>query len=128
MRNHALRKGKELAFTSPDGAEHPDMFWCLSKIGIEIDDTALRLHFIGYHDVAAYDAGKEPVAGAMRAYLISGAGFETAAALLTSAADTPISAEILRLAWEAALATEDVEDREHEGEMISFFDGAVDVE
>ena len=123
MRDHALRMGKRMAFESPDGATHANSFWCLSRIDIDIEDSALRLNFVGYHDAAAYDAGKLPVAGAAKAYLITGADFAAAASMPSAAAN--ISAEILRLAWVGALAAHDVTS---EAGMVSFFFGAVDAE
>lgn len=121
--NHALRLGKTMGFNSPDGAPHAASFWCLDRILVEIGDTAIRLRFIGYHDVAAYDAGKEPVAGAVKEYLVSGTAFAEAIQLSTLAAGVPISAEILRLAWVAAGQVHDVDVA---GQMVSFFDGAAD--
>ncbi len=126
-RDHNLRSGKTMPFTSPDGAAHPNSFWCLDRIGVEIDDQAVRLRFVGYHDVAAYDAGKQPVAGAVKDYLISRNGFAQAVALPTVGANIPISNEILRLAWVSALGEHDLDDPTHAGAKISFFAGAADV-
>ncbi len=126
MGNHALRMGKTMAFASPDGAEHAASFWCLDRLGVEIGDAALRLRFVGYHSVDAYDEDRQPVSGAVKEYLISGAGFAAAIALTTAAADLPIAAEIVRLAWQVALDTNDTADPENESELISFFAAAVD--
>ncbi len=125
---HAIRMGKSMGFISPDGANHPSSFWCLDRLDAEIGSLALRLRFIGYHDTAAYDADRQPVAGARKEYLISGQAFMEAIALTTQAADVPISAEIIRLAWAVAAGIADTPDPENEGEFISFFEAAVDVE
>lgn len=119
MANHALRLGKTMAFTSPDGAEHANGFWCLDRLAVDIPDQAIRLKFVGYHSTAAYDADKQPVAGAVKEYLVTGTAFGAAIAMLTSGQAVPISAEIIRLAWAIALATLDTGG-------ASFFAGAVD--
>lgn len=128
MGNHALRGGKIMPFTSLDGAEHEAGFWCLDRLVGEIGNGTLRLRFIGYHDAAAYDADRQPVANAVKEYLVSGEPYAAAITLPTSAANVSVSAEILRLAWAVALSITDTDDPENEGEMISFFAGAVDVE
>lgn len=128
MANHLLRMGKRLNFTSPDGAPHPQSFWCLDRMLLEISDRALRLRFIGYHDAASYDADRQPVAGAVKEYLISGQAFTDATGLPTQGVAVPISVEVLRLAWAVALNEKEiVPDPAHPDNKVSFFDGAVDV-
>jgi len=122
--NHQLRNGRVMPFASPDGAAHPDSFWCLDRISVEIGDAALRLKFIGYHSVDAYDEDRHPVTGAVKEYLVTGAEFMAAITLATAGAGIPISAEITRLAWAVALDVTDTADPENEEEMISFFASA----
>ncbi|HEY6231351.1 MAG TPA: hypothetical protein VIW64_08805 [Pyrinomonadaceae bacterium] len=126
MGDHTLRLGKTMGFISADGAEHVASFWCLERLATEIGDRSLRLRFIGYHSAAAYDADRQPVASAVKEYLISGEAFMAAISLTTAAADVPISAEIIRLAWAVAAGVADTADPENEGEFISFFDSAED--
>jgi hypothetical protein len=123
MRNHTLRGGKTMAFSSPDGAQHEASFWVLDRLAVDIPDQAARLKFVGYHSTAAYDEDKQPVAGAVKEYLASGEAFAAAIAMPTLGQALPIGTEIIRLAWTVALATLDTQG---EGEMVSFFGGAVD--
>jgi hypothetical protein len=127
MGNHNLRAGKNMSFTSADGAPHPQSFWCLDRMSVEIGEQALRLHFVGFHDAAAYDAERQPVAGAVKDYLVTGQAFLSAVGMVTEG-EQPISAEILRLAWQAALDAKDTPDPAHEGQTISFFEAAVDAQ
>lgn len=127
MGNHSLRMGRVMPFTSPDGASHPQSFWCLDRMSVEIGEQSLRLRFIGYHDAAAYDAERQPVAGASKDYLVTGAAFLSAVGMVTEG-EQPISVEILRLAWQAALDSKDAADPEHEGQLISFFEAAIDAQ
>jgi hypothetical protein len=127
MATHTLRMGKQMPFTSADGASHPQSFWCLDRMSVEIGDQALRLRFVGYHDAASYDAERQPVAGAVKDYLVTGQAFLSAVGMMTEG-EQPISAEILRLAWQAALDAKDTPDPEHEGQTTSFFEAAVDAQ
>lgn len=125
MGNYALRMGKQMAYTSGDGAGHPNSFWCLDRLGVEIGDAALRLKFVGYHDAPAYDADRQPIAGAVKEYLVSGAEFMAAINLPTGLpTGAPISAEILGMAWAVALNTKDQGDGPPET-RTSFFAEAV---
>ena len=119
MADHTLRGGKTMPFTSHDGVEHAASFWVLDDLQVRISDSAIVLKFVGYHSVAAYDADKQPIAGAEKHYMVSGEGFANAIGLPTLGQALAIGTEIIRLAWTVALAELDTDG-------ASFFDGAVD--
>lgn len=128
MRQHQLRMGKATGFTSQDGADHPNSFWCLNRLEANIGDATMALVFIGYHDAASYDADKQPIAGAIKHYIVSGTAFQEAINMMTQyPLGTPISAEILSMAWVVALNTKDIGVAPNQGEpdtRTSFFEAA----
>lgn len=123
--------GKTMPYTSPDGAQHPDAFWCLQKLHAEIDDSMMRLQFIGYHDAASYDADRDPISGAVKEYMLAGDGFQQAINLATAHPQgTPISVEILRMAWQVVLAAKEIGEPPADGQpdtRTSFFETATAV-
>lgn len=128
MGNHALRMGKVMPHTSEDGAEHAESFWCLNRLDANIGDGTMALIFIGYHDVASYDDDKQPIAGAIKHYIVSGTAFQQAINMVTQyPLGTPISAEILAMAWVVALNTKDIGNAPATGQpdsRTSFFETA----
>lgn len=131
MRDHRARMGKTMPYTSEDGAEHLDSFWCLKHLDVDINNRRLALGFVGYHSAGAYDAGRDPVARADKSYFLQGEAFDRAVGKLVGRAGVPISVEIIQMAWEVALSTLDerLEYDSTTGEVTgghSFFEEAVD--
>lgn len=128
MGQYQLRIGKSMAFTSQDGAEHPDSFWCLNRLDANIGAATMALVFIGYHDAASYDADKQPIAGAIKHYIVSGEAFASAINMQTQYPQgTQISAEILGMAWSVAMNTKEIGEPPGEDEpdtRTSFFEAA----
>lgn len=88
-----------MPYTSRDGTEHPESFWCFDGLRVDPSDTALIVTFRGWRDVAAYDADKSPIAEAMREVRISGAGYY---ALIGQGAPIGTIAEaMVQMAWDA---------------------------
>jgi hypothetical protein len=132
MANHLQRIGKTMPYTSQDGVVHAESFWCLEEIPIQIGRQTVGLKFVGYHDTASYDAERQPISGAEKNYLLSGDQFLAAVNTPTAhAAGTPISAEILRMAWEVAVGVKDIvippQTPGGAETIISFFESAADV-
>jgi hypothetical protein len=133
QRDHTQRMGRKMPYTSLDGAPHPESFWCLGRLTIDVDLSQIQLGFIGYHDTATYDAGRGPIADAVKEYYLYGEDFAAAISRVTTfPTGTPISAEILSLAWAVAVSTEDVvsfpNGEDAEAVHTSFFSQAISVE
>lgn len=108
MGNHIIRMGKQMPFISPDGASHPNSFWCLDRLTVGVGDSSIGLRFIGYRSAADYNADRHPIAGAVREYLISGGRYYEAIQRATQfPTGTPISHEVLQMAWDIALEVKD---------------------
>lgn len=108
-RDHTLRMGRVMPYTSADGAAHPESFWCMGPLSIDPDLSQIKLRFVGYHSVAAYNEGHMPVAGALREYHLFGEDYTAAISKVTKfPTGSPITAEILAMAWEIALTVKDV--------------------
>lgn len=133
MGDHTQRMGRVMPFEDAAGAQHPASFWCLSRLLIEIERSQITLHFVGYHDVASYNADRSPISGAVREYQLAGEAYFDAIQKVTQfPTGTPITAELLTMAWEVATATEDVaapvpEEGEEQEPPVSFFADAAPV-
>lgn len=133
MADYHERFGKVMPYTSDDGAEHPASFWCLDTVTVAINNNYLGLGFIGYHSKEAYNANRQPIAGAQRFYSVEGKTPFTSlvgqAVTLPFGDQTPRGVTILIMAWEVALAAKEVGEPPEAGEpdeRVSFFDGAAD--
>ena len=109
MADYQIRLGKTMPFTSQDGAEHPESFWCLNSLTAAIGDNALNLSFVGYHSIEAYDANAQVISGATKSYTVF--GFDAfheiidGPVMLPLGAQTPAGLAILAMAWAVALET-----------------------
>lgn len=128
MGQYQLRVGRKMSYTSADGVLHANSFWCLNHLDANIGEGRMSLVFIGYHDVACYDADRQPIAGAIKNYIISGTAFQEAINMPTQYPQgTPISGEILTMAWSVAMSMKEIGTAPGEGEpdtRTSFFEGA----
>ena len=124
-RDHSIRLGKTMDFTSQDGVNHPESFWCLDDLRIPIGESAIRLEFVGYHNVESYDNNGAAIAGAKKIYQFSNERYMNSINMPTQfSKGNPISREILEMAWATAIAEKDTE-----GETPrSFFETAVSVQ
>jgi hypothetical protein len=122
--------GKTMPYTSPDGAQHPNSFWCLSGLNVQIDTNRLELTFVGYHDTASYNADKQPVAGAVKSYSILGFNdFHGVIDRPILSSLLPIGGNILAMGWQVTLETKDdgiAPINEGVDTRTSFFEYAVD--
>lgn len=130
MGQHQLRQGKTMSYSSADGVTHPASFWCLDDpLVIMISGQQLRLRFIGWHDIASYDADREPIAGAVKDYILSGAEYDMVRNLPTQHPQgTPITLEVVEMAWQIALNKKDQGEAPVAGKTdlrTSFFETAV---
>ena len=53
-------------------------FWCLDRLATDIGEQTMRLKFVGFHSIAAYNEDRQPVTGAVKEYMVQGAEFMTA--------------------------------------------------
>lgn len=124
-RNHSLRAGRTMAYTSADGVSHPASFWCLNFAAFAIGDSTARLEFVGFHSVQAYDAGASPIQGATKSYQITPESWFTQVHIPLPAPDQTFDVNFLLAAWNVALSTIEGEPPAEGQDMRkSFFDGA----
>ncbi|HEY9286156.1 MAG TPA: hypothetical protein VIP46_22080 [Pyrinomonadaceae bacterium] len=131
LRDHTLRMGRVMPYTSADGALHPESFWCMGPLSIDPDLSQIKLRFVGYHSVAAYNEGHAPVAGALKEYHLFGADYMASIGQGTRfPTGTQMAAEILTAAWSTALSVKDVivppEEEGGDAVHVSFFEQATD--
>lgn len=127
-RDHAIRHGRTMAYTSADGVSHPQSFWVLSFAAFDVGAATGRLEFIAYHSAAAYDSGATPIAGAVRSYQISPAEWTQVVRIPLPAPDQTFDVNFVLAAWNVALQTKDVCDSPPDGRQqtcVSFFAGSV---
>lgn len=132
LRDHGQRMGRKMPYTSADGAPHPKSFWCLGRLTVDIDLSQIQMSFVGYHSAEAYDDGRVPITGAVKEYYVYGADFAAAITQATAfPSGSPISAEILGLAWRVAMSAKDVvvppAEEGGEASHVSFFEQADNV-
>lgn len=101
-RDYRPRAGRVLAYTSADGVVHPNSFWALNALNVSIGERAMRVEFIGYHDVASHNSHKQPMQGAVQAYTISGDAFDS-----TINAYPELVQGIIQATWGIALNTKE---------------------
>lgn len=64
------------ACVGTDLGEHPDAYWTLARLEINPVDEVATVAYGAYHDATTYAAGgAAPIAGASRAYMVSGRQF-----------------------------------------------------
>jgi hypothetical protein len=125
QRNHQLRAGKVLAFTSPDGAVRPQAFWCLSQFSLDVEAKRLSIVYIAYHTKEDYDAGRAAIRDATQPYLFEGAAFDALVA-----ANPDFVATLLQRTWAVALETPDgpLPAEGQPDTRVSFFHSAIDAQ
>jgi hypothetical protein len=105
---------KKMSHTTDDQVPHPDAVWRL--VGLHVTTDGATLVFYGYHNQAAYEAGAQPIMGAVKEYTLP-------AGVIS---DYPeLESGIHQAAWAVAAATlEGVPPAEGEDTRVSFFAGA----
>jgi hypothetical protein len=108
---------KTMPFTTPDGVEHPNAVWRL--VGLYATLNGLRIVIYGYHNMMTYEAGAQPLSGAVKEYSLPASTISSHGELETA---------IHLAAWETVTAIKDVGVAPSEGEedtRQSFFAAAV---
>lgn len=124
MGNHAIRGGKLRPFTDKIGNDYPNAFWVVDDIDIRIGQSTIILVFVAYRDTGNYDLDRDPIPGASKTYVLTGADYWSAISEVSQyPPETPIAPILLAMAWQWAYS---IKDDGPEGARISFFEDAVD--
>ena len=111
-------------FTGPDGADHPNAVWLPTQFQLDNQGKTGRITFNCYHDAASLAAGKLPVAGASKSYIVNQAAYTA----LTGSVVTGNMIDAMSAAGYAlAMSTLDTLDPANPtGPRVSFFHGCAD--
>lgn len=107
---------KILDYTTDQGIDLPESYWCVRQIDIRVDELKARVFFSCYKDKESRLAGKSPIAS--RNYLIFGEQFSDYYTKVIEDRKNPAEA-----AYEFVSSLEDVA---HDDGKRSFFTGAKD--
>lgn len=116
---------KVQSFTDNAGVVHASCYWRVAQINISVADGSAGITFYGYDDQTKREAGKAPVTGAVKRYVISSSDFAT-----YYAQEIAKSKNIAEICYAFAMATKDVDtgrkDENNRPIMESFFEHATD--
>ncbi len=116
-------------FTDLSGVTHTQAHFRCVQINIGAADKSIALTFYGYKDLPSFGSGKQPLVGAQKSYVISGAEFMAVAMAAPSGAT--LYAALANAAETHALATLDVDSGEVDSSgnpiKVSFFQNATQV-
>ena len=122
----------KMAIEAADGRTVEDAYWIPAQINVGVADKGGNITFLAYSSPEAMDAGKAPIAGAVKSYAFTPDEFNAATQLPMSAlfpqgiSGENILYEVLgRFAYGVALSRQDVENED--GTMRSFFENAENV-
>lgn len=111
---------KQMVYTTPDGVEHEESYWRIVQVNLNYDGSGL-LVFLGYHNKAARDDHRVPIAN--KQYPLDQEKFVQFFKL-----DKLVDgANILSQSYTLALTTLDTDLDENQENGRSFFDGAINV-
>lgn len=114
-------------FTTPDGAEHPYAVWLPMLLGIDHTQRTARVIFYGYHDASTLTAGRRPLTGAVKEYIVSDPADYAALVGQPPPPGTTLLDSVATACYALAAARLDTIDPEHpSGPLVSFFHGCPD--
>src|SRR4051812_9597652 len=62
-------------FTDECGVYHPQAHWRMTHLNVATPEGCIRLHFFAYKDLQAFGAGKQPLPGGRKEYVVLGNDF-----------------------------------------------------
>lgn len=105
----------QLSFADQFGNTHPESYWRVKFLAVDLTSNTARAVLLGYKDKAAHDAKKHPVG--QREYTVGGEAFQTA----MQSYENGENPDLFALAYTVARTTKDVVVGD---DKVSFFETA----